>query len=108
MANNGKLSSPANTRCGRIDSGIGEGAAMMMKAVPVRATNIGTERNSPVASSPKINAMVMARLRRESRSSDSLRQSCKSMVKCSPTARGRQTCWHVRRNMSALPTGMAR
>jgi hypothetical protein len=32
-----------------------------MNAVPVSTTNIGTVRNSPSASSPKISAMVMAR-----------------------------------------------
>ena len=35
IASSGKLSSPANTRCGRIDSGIGVVAAKTMNAVPV-------------------------------------------------------------------------
>ena len=59
IANNGKLSSPANTRCESIDSGIGVVRAKTMKVVPVSTMNIGMVRKRPSARSPKINAMVV-------------------------------------------------
>ena len=60
IASSGKLSSPANTRCGRIESGIGVVSAKAMNAVPVSTMNIGSVRKSPSASSTKTSRMVSA------------------------------------------------
>ena len=106
MASSGKLSSPANTRCDRIDSGIGVVSAKTMKAVPVSTMNIGMVRNRPSASSAKISAIVMPFPEPRFR-----RQSCRSMANLLSSARSRtsrHSSWQVRRIISALPAGMAR
>ena len=107
IASSGKLSSPANTRCDRIDSGIGVVRAKTTKAVPVSTMNIGMVRNRPSASSVKISAMVMPVLPKPRFG----HQSCRSMANFSSSTRSstsRHSTWQLRSIISTLPAGMAR
>src|SRR5258706_10594762 len=60
IASSGKLSRPANTRCGRIDSGIPEVSHSTRNEVPISTMNMGSVSKSPSASSPNVSAMVIS------------------------------------------------
>src|SRR5687768_15310781 len=58
IASSGKLSRPANTRCGRIESGIPDVSQSTRNDVPISTMNIGSVRSRPSASRPNVSAMV--------------------------------------------------
>jgi hypothetical protein len=62
MASSGKLSKPANTLCGRIDSGIEVVTAKTKNDVPVSTTNMGKLKPRPTRSNEKVSKIVVVTL----------------------------------------------
>jgi hypothetical protein len=62
MASKGKLSSPAKTRCGNIESGIEVIMAKVMKEVPAITTKMGIVKDKPINKSPNVRRIVIKSL----------------------------------------------